>query len=145
MDIINDMRPDVIIVTKDGTNIIAGITFLIITDIVIGKDGIPGIVNIVETPTNTEEDATTMTTKETWCLPTVKTTETVQPVSRSEFISRIPCYKCLVFVMCKQKITDSVVSFAHSGGCPDVKKFVLKADMDQINTMRVIFGLKEYP
>ena len=60
----------------------------------------------------------------------------------------IPCYKCLMLVMCKQRIgvNESVVSFAHSKSeCPDAIEFVTNADQNEINGMRIIFGLEVYP
>jgi hypothetical protein len=57
-----------------------------------------------------------------------------------------PCKKCLMFVMCRQRMTDSVVSYAHSkDGCPDAKEYVMAVDQDGINAMRIIFGLNLYP
>ena len=72
--------------------------------------------------------------------------ETVPPVSRLEYTSKVPCYKCILFVMCKQRMLNSVVSFAHGQhGCPEVKDFVMASDQTEINAMRVLFGLQEYP
>ena len=145
---IRDMIRDAIMTIVGIEAITAVIVFLIIIPIVTGKDGVTGKDNIVVIHTNTEEDVITMTTEEISCLSTVKTTETVPPVSRSEFTSKVPCNKCLMLVMCKQrmKINNSVVSFAHSKhGCPEAKEFVTDADMNEINNMRIIFGLEIYP
>jgi len=138
------MMPEIFIEIEDYTKDIA-ITFPTTSAIGNGEDGMNGIVTTAVTPINTEEDIITMTTAETWYLPTVKTTEIVPPVSHSEFISKLPCYKCLVFVMCKQKVKGSVVGFAHHSGCPQAYEFVLGADQDSINNMRQLFGLEPYP
>ena len=141
---IEDMMLEIIIKIKDYIEDIAT-TFPTIMAIENGKDGVNGIVIIVITEIDIEEDIITMTTAETWYLPIVKTTEIVPPVSHSEFISKVPCYKCLVFVMCKQKVKRSVVGFAHNSGCPQAYEFVLGADQDSINNMRQLFGLEPYP
>lgn len=72
--------------------------------------------------------------------------ETVPPVSRLEFTSKVPCNKCLMFVMCRQRMRTSVINFAHSKyGCPEAKDFVMASNQTEINAMRVLFGLQEYP
>jgi len=60
-------------------------------------------------------------------------------------MNNVPCYKCLVFVMCKDRMKDSVVEFAQGvQGCPDMKEFVLGADQDDINNLRILFELEPY-
>ena len=144
-----DMIQDATMKIVDGIKVITedtAATFQTIDNIVVGKDGVIGIVIIVITTTDTKEDVITMTTEETLCLSTVKTTEIVPPVSRSEFISKVPCNKCLMFVMCRRRMTNSVISFAHSKyGCPEAKEFVMAVDQDGINAMRILFDLQAYP
>ena len=65
-------------------------------------------------------------------------------------MNKVPCYKCLVFIMCKHKFNtqiyshNSVVGFAHSSNCPMAKDFVEGATQEDINNMRKIFGLEIY-
>ena len=64
---------------------------------------------------------------------------------------KLPCYKCLVFVMCKERLetnfnsNNSVVGLAYTINCPMAKKFVENADQKEINKMRLLFGLEVYP
>jgi len=141
------MMPEIFIDIEDYIKDIA-ITFPTTISIGNGEDGMNGIITTAVTPINTEEDIITMTTEETSYLPTVKTTEIDPPVSHSEFISKVPCYKCLVFVMCKQKVKNNVIHdcfwLAQFLGCPESKEFILEADQYSINSMRILFGLEPY-
>jgi len=59
-------------------------------------------------------------------------------------MENIPCYKCLIFIICKQKVTNSVCDFVDIYGCPDAKEFTHNADQNDINKLREIFGLEGY-
>jgi len=64
-------------------------------------------------------------------------------------MEKVPCYKCLVFIMCKQRLekssNNSVVGLAYTINCPRAKKFVDGATQEDINQMRLIFELEIYP
>ena len=124
----------------DTTDVI----FLIIVTIANGKDGATGIVITEGIRKDIQEDIIIMTDKETSCFHSVKIQQTAPRVSHSDSIIDVPCYKCLVYIMCKQKVTNSVVNFANDHGCPDSKEFVLGADQNDINNMREVFGLGGY-
>lgn len=122
-----------------------GIIFPTIIAIVNGEIGINGIAIIGTISTDILEENIIMIEKETSCFHSVRIPKIAQRVSVSDSIIDVPCYKCLVFVMCRPKVTDSVVSFAQNSGCPEAAEFVLGADQDSINHMREIFGLEAYP
>ena len=127
----------------------SGITFPIIIAIVNGEIGTNGIAIIATTKKDILEENIIMIDKETSCFHTVRIPQIAPRVSASDSIIDVPCYKCLVFVMCKQRLENaeqnSVVHFAQTGDCPEAKEFVLGADQDSINHMREIFGLEAYP
>ena len=123
----------------------SGITFPIIIAIVNGEIGTNGIAIIATTKKDILEENIIMIDKETLCFRTVMIPQIAPRVSASDSITDVPCYKCLVFVMCKPKVLGSVVAFAQESGCPKAKEFVYDADQDSINHMRELFGLEAYP
>jgi hypothetical protein len=120
--------------------------FPTIIAIVNGEDGVNGIVTTKDIQKDIQEDIIIMTDKETSCFRSVRIPKIAPRASRSDSITNVPCYKCLVFVMCKDRMRNSVVGFAQGvNGCPEIKEFVLDADQDDVNNLRKLFGLEPYP
>ena len=140
---IDDMMEEGIIVIKESIGITDDI-FPTIIAIASGKNGENGIVTTEDILKDIQEDTIIMIDKETSCFHSVKIQQTAPHVSHSDSIIDVPCYKCLVYIMCKQKVTNSVINFANDYGCPDSKEFVLGADQNDINNMREVFGLGGY-
>ncbi len=141
----NMMDPDIMIIEgyiAEGIVVVTIFPTIIAT--VNGEDGATGIVIIENTQKDIQEDIIIMIDKETLCFHSVKIPKIAPRVSHSDSITDVPCYKCLVFVMCKQKVTNSVCNFANDHGCPNAKEFVLGADQNDINNMREVFGLGGY-
>lgn len=59
-----------------------------------------------------------------------------------------PCRKCLVRITCRTRIIqglyNSVIDFANNENCPYATKFIEYATQEDINEMRILFGMKPY-
>jgi hypothetical protein len=58
----------------------------------------------------------------------------------------IPCNQCIVFARCKSRFADwrinGVIDFVFRMGCQNALDYTNEADQDDINEMRILYGLE---
>jgi hypothetical protein len=66
-------------------------------------------------------------------------------------ILEIPCKKCIAFAMCKSRCNvdyvrgdPSLTAMIEVEKCEKLNTFMSKADMDDVNEGRILFGLQPY-